>query len=264
MNLLYYIPYLYLIKTRLQANGRLISYFFILLLPPIYIAVVLQSNLGFSNLIIAILGQLLVQNLYEIGYIQNDTETVKHEKTPTLRLSETNSAYYEKNKINIYLSRLLISVFLTVTLLFLTKSSFETILFLSAAYLIVIIYVIYNSIRNFWNLILHLLLNVIKFTAIQLLFLKTAHLRVFIISLFAYPLINFIDRATTPRFFFKLSTIYKITEFRVFYYFILLLIFGFFFLNDYVTFWEYLVIIYYFIYRLSIKIGLVLRTKKII
>jgi len=262
MNVLFYIPYLYIIRTRLKANGRLFSFILILVLPPIYFATVLQSSFSILHLIESILGLLLIQNFYEIGYIQNDTETIKKEQNPTLRLDKASLSYYEANKLRIYVTRIFFAIIISLILLILMKFSFDSFIFLISAYLLIPLYYIYNTIRSFVNLILHFILTTIKYSAIQLLFFSTASFKIFLFSLLAYPIINFIDRAATPRFFYTLSKYYKFNEFRVFYYFVLFLFSIVFVLNKYINYKEFYVFAYYFIYRLAIIIGV--KMKKIL
>lgn len=257
----FYIPYLYINKTRLTAKGRLLSFVLILVLPPLYFAVLLQSSFSFIHLFEAILGLLLVQNLYELGYIQNDAETIKREVNPTLRLDKNALKYYEDYKNRIYIVRLIIAIVLSIALLIITKYSFDTVVFLIIAYLLIPVYYIYNSIRNFGNLFLHFVLTVIKYSAIQLIFLDTASIKVFLLSLLAYPVVNFIDRAATPRFLLGLSRFYRFNEGRLIYYSIIFLLLGFCFYSNYINYLEYAIFVFYFLYRLAIIIGIVFKTR---
>ena len=57
-------------------------------------------------------------NLYETGYIYNETETIKKEKDPTKRLTNEQLAFYERHKYLIYSERLLLSFILNFCLSF--------------------------------------------------------------------------------------------------------------------------------------------------
>jgi hypothetical protein len=254
MNCFFYIPYLYTNKAKLGKRGRLLSYFLILVVPPAYFAVVLQSSISWQNLLYVFLGTIIVQNIYEIGYIQNDTETIKRDPTPTLRLDNDSLIYYERNKFAIYASRVLWMFFLDFLILLSSGFSHDIIIFLIVSTLILPIFLIYNSIRNFWNLILHFVMTILKYTSVQFLFMSSFKPGIFVLSLFAYPIMNLFDRAATPRFFKKLSDYYipRTAMCRMIYYSIFFLISGVLFFFNMVNFLSLCIVAFYFIYRLSI------------
>lgn len=252
----FYLPYLYTQKAKLGKNGRLLSYFLMLVFPPAYFGLVLQSEITFLNVLFVILGSIYVQNLYEIGYIQNDTETIKKEISPTLRLNKLSLNYYELNKWNIYGFRIIIATIICFILLFLSDFNNSILVFLLVASLIIPIYLVYNNIRNNWNLFLHFLLAILKYTSVQFLFFDTFKMDIFILSLFAYPVMNLIDRAATPRFLNKLSLIYipKTPIYRLLYYSILLITCCILCILNIINIFALLIVVYYFLYRLSIVI----------
>ena len=88
-NIFFYLPMGYLLKTRLNSLAKFISWNIIYVFPLFYLAYI---KLNFVITIIdfvEILGSIIVvYNFYEIGYIQNDTETIKRESNPTLRVSK--------------------------------------------------------------------------------------------------------------------------------------------------------------------------------
>lgn len=107
-NIFFYLPMGYLLKTRLNSLAKFISWNIIYVFPLFYLAYI---KLNFVITIIdfvEILGSIIVvYNFYEIGYIQNDTETIKRESNPTLRVSKDELEYYEENKWYIYIAKLL-------------------------------------------------------------------------------------------------------------------------------------------------------------
>lgn len=243
-----------MIKTRLVAKGRVVSFLFILVFVPIYFAVVLQAHFSLFNLLISVLGIIIIQNFYEVGYIQNDTETIKNESFPTIRLSYDALSYYEMNKKRIYFFRFLLGLFLSFVLLFLTGFTVNFGVFVFVAFVLLPTYLIYNKIRNLGNLFLHFVLTTIKFSSIQLLFLNTFSFRCFLLSILSYPIINFLDRAATPRFFPNFAHIYVFNSARALYYFVLLLLLTIFYSTFNVTISEYLVFFFFFFYRFSIVV----------
>jgi len=109
-NIFFYLPMGYLLKTRLNSLAKFISWNIIYVFPLFYLAYI---KLNFVITIIdfvEILGSIIVvYNFYEIGYIQNDTETIKRESNPTLRVSKDELEYYEENKWYIYIARIVIN-----------------------------------------------------------------------------------------------------------------------------------------------------------
>jgi hypothetical protein len=215
---IFYLPFLYLISTRLAKPGRLFSYVFLLIILPVCFALINYPFISLRYILNLLIGLLIIHNFYEIGYIQNDTETIKFELNPTLRLSQKSLKYYYNNKFKIYFLRIMIFLMLVVLLLSTNFSVISTLLFTSISLLIPIIFIIYNFIRNKLNLILHLILNVLKFTSIQFIVLDYFDEFTFAISILAYPLINFIDRSAHPRFSKRISNIYNRPKFRFLYY----------------------------------------------
>jgi len=103
---------------------------------------------------------LLIYDLYEVGYIQNDAETIKRETNPTLRLRKFELEYYESYKNWIYISRLIIGIFLAVIL----ESYFRVSIFvIIGIWLILLVYQLYNYLRNGWIYVLHVILMELRY-----------------------------------------------------------------------------------------------------
>lgn len=222
----FYWPYLYTNEAKLSKRGRLLSYLGIFTIPPIYFALVLQApTITLQNLFSCLLGMILIQNLYEVGYIQNDTETIKKEKNPTMRLQQADLDYYSSNRFGIYATRAIIDFILVGLLVYLNHGLMSVWVFLGVAHTITPIFLLYNAMRNTWNILLHFFLATLKFSSLQFLFFDSLQVNVFILSIFAYPIINLIDRASTPRFLKKFSAYYipRVAILRAVYYWFLLL-----------------------------------------
>ncbi|WP_144413129.1 hypothetical protein [Pragia fontium] len=190
--------------------------------------------------------------LYEAGYIQNDSETIKKEKNPTMRLSIEQLDFYSKYKTSIYVFRFAFSAFLTI--LIAVNLSFGW-FFCCIIWLIPFIYLIYNSIRNRYNLLLHFFLVVIRFSSITLIF--GFDLKAFIFSVFLFPLLNILERLSEKRFNFKFFQDFLFSNKssgRCYYYFLLSVIsvfnLLFYFSFGGVVFFS--MALYYFVYRLAI------------
>lgn len=224
MNILFFIPFLYLIKTRLKTKPKIISWIIIYIIPQVILFFLLNLNNIENSLIIFLLSIALVYNLYETGYIYNDTETIKKEKKPTLRLTNSNLNFYQKNKLTIYIWRFTSSI--TITFLIATLSPYnDNLIYVMFFWLIIPIFGIYNSIRNNFNLPLHFLLVTVRYSAPLFFILRQEY--IIIVFVISYSLLNLIERMREKRFNLTLinesSFFAKTNTLRVCYYVFILL-----------------------------------------
>ncbi|OUP05758.1 hypothetical protein B5F34_16085 [Mediterranea sp. An20] len=219
----FYFPLWYLVKSRLYTIYKFLSWLVVYLIP-VFLLFIWNSGFSMLNICVFVLTVFLIYNYYEIGYIQNDTETIKKENIPTLRLKKDEYSYYERHKIYIYISRLCIGI----VFLFLFKEyiSMEFIFFL---FLILICYLIYNSIRNRWNLLINSCLVLIRYLSPLFMCVGTENYIILFASVFIYPLLNFIERASSKRFnLYSLQRIVgNLTTFRIKYYSFFTLLYAF-------------------------------------
>lgn len=75
----------------------------------------MQTGFTVQTLALSLSTLLIVECVYEIGYIQNDTETVKRDDSPTWRLNGTELDFYYQHKRVVYISRIIQTIaFLTM------------------------------------------------------------------------------------------------------------------------------------------------------
>ncbi len=189
--LFFFVPFCYFFKTRLIKKSNKISWFFIYLLP-ILLVIFSEKNVNLSSVLSVFMYILSVYTVYEMGYIWNDTETIKNEKKPTRRLTVTELDFYEENKKLIYLSRLLLV--LIFSLYFFGSNIYYFLLF--NIFSILFLYVLYNSIRGVLNLPLHFLLVCFRFVTPVVAFTSIS----FIWVVLLFPVINLLERASENRF----------------------------------------------------------------
>ena len=157
MMIKFFVPFIYSIETRYakQIPKGVLLYLLIYLIPQFLLKWCFATE---CSELIWLLTILLVTDLYEIGYIQNDTETIKKEANPTMRLSQKELAFYEQDKVAIYFSRFLGAFAASIILLCCFGFSSFSILTISIIWLLLPLYYLYNSMRNKWNLlVLHIL-----------------------------------------------------------------------------------------------------------
>ncbi|ATB14029.1 hypothetical protein FCY82_05560 [Escherichia coli] len=215
---MFYLPFVYYYKTRLRYLHKLLSWMLIYLFP-LFFSCYLSSNYSISILSFCLF-IILVQSLYEVGYIQNDCETIKKEDSPTLRLTSVEFQYYENNKFLIYSSRLVFSFILSVLLSYFVSS------LVWAIWFILPIFYVYNNVRNRFNLILHFLLVFCRY-CLPVLCL-TGNYQVTLMMIFVFPLLNLIERMSEKKFKFQFISRFlasKLTLFRALYYLFFLSLF---------------------------------------
>lgn len=180
--LIFWIPFLYSFSTRMDNSIIGLLNWVSQYLLPLCLIIFLFAN--FFNLAPFLLVLTLLYMLYEIGYIQNDTETIKTEKNPTLRLNKALLDYYEKNKRYIYIFRIAFSILLSVLATTLFEYTIDAV-YLSWA--IPVVYFIYNRIRGYLTYIVHFLLLMLRYI-IPLLPFIDASLPMIIFIALLYPI----------------------------------------------------------------------------
>lgn len=186
------ITFLYFFRTRLKTKIKFLSWCLIYTIPLLFIS---YSYADMYGIFIALLNITLIYTAYEIGYIFNDTYTIKKEVNPTLRLSLEERKYCEDKIFLILLTRTTTGVSILFILYLL---NFNYIYSLAVVSLVLLTYFFYNSIRNIGNLPLHFILVNLRYTAIVVPFLDS-FIDIFVVILL-FPIINLIERSSEPRF----------------------------------------------------------------
>lgn len=151
-NWAFYLPFCYTLFIRFSKVSQFISWVAIYIIPTLLVFLSFYEKGMFSFLLCYFLSVMLVYNYYEIGYIQNDTETIKKENNPTLRLTMIQLQYYKSHFILIYSSRIFWGILLSLLLYLL--SDFVS-YFLCSSILLLLLYQVYNNVRNRFTLFLH-------------------------------------------------------------------------------------------------------------
>lgn len=258
MNLKFFLPFYYTFETRLPKRYQKVSWIIIYLMPVLLSFLYITPIFELNNLLKSFLGISLIYTIYEIGYIYNDTETIKKENSPTIRLSTADIQYYDLNKASIYTYRITLALLISIILMTYNSS----ILFIVSSWLILIVFYFYNQIRNKFTLVLHFFLVSLRFSTIPLLFTMSFPWFIMLYLILIFPLINTLERCSEQKFsllFFQKKIINNIKYVRFIYYSIIfcialsLLIIKFFISNN--TYVEKVFLCYssyYLIYRLII------------
>lgn len=137
---------------------------------------------------------------YEIGYIYNDTETIKLEYSPSDRLDEGEIQYYEGHKTGIYLNHIL-SFVVGFALLWLLGEQEEFLIYSFCVMIAEIsIFLGYNNVRGKKSLPLFFLLELFKYLPFVWLFHANHIVAEIIIISLIYAVPNTIERLSFKRY----------------------------------------------------------------
>ena len=202
----FFIAVKYFTHTRISSRARLLSWIIIYVVPTFYIHSNYSNYTLSFTLFIYLVKLLAIYNFYEVGYIQNDTETIKKETNPSLRLTQEELTFYNKHRLAIYLSRIILGLVLQLLLLKVIDFTTGPLVFCASTWLILLIYLVYNNIRNRLNLFLHFFLVTIRFLSYPLLFIPFFSIADSTLLLLIFPIINLCERGAAKRFHLPLLT----------------------------------------------------------
>jgi len=208
---------------------------------PTLLLFLLADDWSLQHVMDYLLLTLLVYSLYEVGYLWNDTYTIRKEKNPTLRLNHKELAYVLSHKSTIYEIRLLLAVFITLYVLMEHDWSTGSLRAILAAWSILLVYALYNTVRGHLSFVLHLLLLMLRYTSAWLLVSKGSLLSMLMLTLFIFPLPIMMEIVAKGKF----GITYRFTSwylkdyskrylFRLKYYSLLCLVYALFSLNYFV------------------------------
>lgn len=243
----FYIPVTYTLATRVGSIKQFVSWLIIYVVPMLSICLLYYGKINIFDIIISALSIVLIYNNYEMGYIYNDTERIKKELNPTIRLSENNLAFYEIHKVGIITCRLIFSLALSFFIYF----KHGNIEFILSAWMIFFVFFIYNLTFSSWGILLHLFLVSLRYCSIALLFGVVDINLLFLFLLFPFP--NSLERTKEKKFGVSIFHVIlkDIDKFRFYYYLLLLFIIFIYNLLPFAEFNAYMIVFssYYLLYR---------------
>lgn len=255
--LIYFIPFLYTFKTRLNGLSSKIAWFLTYLFPSLLVFFSLNFTTEeiFSSFFYYFISVSIIYASYELGYLYNDAELTKAEVNPTLRLTKVELDLYESSKPCCYIVKLCY-IFFSLIFLFYQSSFFFGGTLLSSVS-IFLLYIVYSSIRNRWNIPLYSLLVFFRYYG-PFVFLVTP----FALFLFwvIYPLVMTVEFASKKKYNFKVLSGLEPDFFRfiVYSFFLIAVFFKCFFydcsLHDRELYGVFVLVFYFFIYRSLIYI----------
>lgn len=220
----FYLPFYYLVFSRLKTKIDLISWIIIFIIPQFFITFIYSELNILPFTLLFLLSQIIFNTLYEIGYIENDISTTENEATPTLRLDKKSYTYIKNNYSKIIIFRYF-TVFVLVGILYLINSYFSLGLNIVSFLILLIVNRVFfywhNKVRNRWNLLTFSVLAVTKYIFPVVLFVDS-HLLIYVclLSIVIFPLLRIIEHSTHKRYSFVkyAKLIGNHDRFRIMYY----------------------------------------------
>ncbi len=253
-------PYVYFLKSRLKSKIQRLSWIFVYFIPNIFLYLYITGfDISFNNIFTMILSLILINCIYDNGYIQNDIILTKRETNPTLRIYGEELDNIRKNIRKIFLIRFVITIFILILIFILVDDYKIFISILTMSVLLQSLYLIYNSVRSVLNLYLILPLSYIRFYGFIIPFVPYKHLVEFIIlTIFIYPFSKFLEFTKQPRYGYeKISKLVgNVDLFRIKYYLIITIIYIIFYFLIEINYIYIFVALYYLAFRFSSYIAI--------
>ena len=138
----FYVPGAYTLKIRMKSWNKRLGLFCYHIVPTYFLSCFIAGFPLWAYLVTIV----AFYTLYEIGYIYNDAETIKKEVSPSLRLTDAELQYYERNKWTVYVFRL----FFFSVLFFMELSILGTSVLLAFCLILaeLVVFLIYNNVRG--------------------------------------------------------------------------------------------------------------------
>lgn len=159
-NLFFYLPLLYRYHTR-ERRRFLIPFMLTDFLPVFILACSVENIINLHFIATFLFAFFAMFSIYEIGYIINDSITIKNELSPVLRLKQAELKYFEKKELFIFGIRFSNFILFCVLLWIQSKENLTIYLFCNIALLIT--YFFHNYFRNKIRFITNTFLNVGKY-----------------------------------------------------------------------------------------------------
>lgn len=198
----FYLPFAYLYGVRMRSVGKFVSWCFLLLVPSLtyfYLSLPAETLLCKAILSYFLLWCSIIP-YYELGYIYNDTYTTRQEETPSLRLTDAQTAYFYQHTKNIYILRLLWVVALLAALGTLNLWQTNSLLTIAWVLLLLPVFQVYNHIRGLKAVLFYPVLVSWRYIPFLLYGYGSTHWgALLLLLLFSYPVEISIERFSMPQ-----------------------------------------------------------------
>lgn len=254
----FYVPLFYTLFTRYCGILGLLSFFITSVFPSVFYFYIFIAEENINRSKISFLCSYLIINLiYEIGYVINDIYSSQKEKSPTLRLSKQELEFCENNILKIINIRLLFIILFYAVLVCLGNASP---MFCIGCLLLMSIYLVHNSINSRYRFLSNFLLVTFRFLAPFLIFSVQINIEPFVLLFLILPLLK------TITYFLKKNASCSekfLNNFQLIYYLVLSFVFAlcFFVFDDKKMQLSFVCSLVLFLYRCSVSLLKKLRRK---
>ena len=196
----FYIPFAYLYSVRLRSITKLLSWLLLYILPTAFYSSMGYTGDAWSFAIQYTLVLIATFTLYETGYIFNDTLAIRREEHPSLRLNESETAYFFAHRWSIVLTRLLIAAICLCALSPIINYQLSIINYqlsiINYQLLMLVLFALYNRWRNRYNVFLYVWLVFSRFVPFMCLSEHGAF--DYILLFVSYPMLIGMERFSMP------------------------------------------------------------------
>ena len=223
----YCIPFYYLVLSRLKSKIDRVSWIIIFIVPTFLLGLFFTDMSFYKYTLVFILANLVFYSLYEIGYMENDIQTTKKEKNPTIRINNSEYSYLNQNYSRIIKIKYII-VFILVLLLALIVEDIKRLeLFIGVLIVSRLFFYLHNFFRSRLNILTFFVLAITKYVMILFLVIPSDKLILPIfMAIVIFPLLRTIEHASRNKY--KLEAYSKVIGnhdlFRLKYYFFMVII----------------------------------------
>lgn len=197
--LLFCFPGAYTLLKRMVTYNKRLGLFCYHVIPMVYLYFS-SHEFRFSSLFTCLLLVIAFYAQYEIGYIYNDTETIKLEDKPSKRLSEDEIAYYSKRKMQIYSFHIAFFVFFGLIAMLLEDNLYFSFYTLGLMAIEAIIFLCYNRVRGKTSLLIFFFLELLKYLPFVAIYESPDWQELLVLVACIYALPNTIERLSFKRY----------------------------------------------------------------
>ena len=228
MRIIYYLPLYYGIKTRAKGIFHKMSFMTNILIPNLFFSVFYSSQ-GYNSIqqfLIGIMAFIAMYSIYEVGYLQNDTFTIRLEERPTIRLDAIENKYIQENVLKIIAVKIITALFIPfLTCCYFNISIINLFLLCISLLGLFLAYSIFNSYRNINCLYSIFFILIFKYCSSPLLSIEIENvLPMLAAGTFCIPVERTIIFAALGKYTEKFKHVIDIDTFRVKYFFIITLV----------------------------------------
>lgn len=228
MRVMYYLPLYYGIKTRAKGIFHKMSFMTNILLPNLFLSI-FYSNQEYNSIqqfLIGIMAFIAMYSVYEVGYLQNDTFTIRLEEKPTIRLDAIENKYIQENVLKIIAVKIITALFIPfLACRYFNTSIINSFLLCISLLGLFLAYSIFNSYRNINCLYSIFFILIFKYCSSPLLSIEIENvLPMLAVGILCIPVERTIIFAAIGKYTDKFKHAIDIDTFRVEYFFIITLV----------------------------------------